>query len=343
MKGRYEDENLYWIPVLIIFVFLLPFILKGLSFSYKYYLFVLNMAGIYIILNVGLDLLSGFTGLVSLGHAGFLAVGAYTSAILVDQFGVPFAFSLIISPLIAGLFGFVIGFPALRITGMYLGLTTMGFGFIVKRMIIAFREWTHGSGGLEVSSPMLFGYTIKSDWNNYFLIYTFVIIAVVVGRRIAKSKIGRAFMAIRDSEQAAEAAGINLAKYKMLAFFISGIFAGFAGVLFAHTSSFISTDHFDILLSIYFIIMVLVGGASSIYGAVLGTLFIVLLDNLFVPLLEDQIHFWFNTQTGDIQSLIFGLIMFLFIIFQPMGLYGMWLKMRIYWKLFPFNPRQRFT
>jgi branched-chain amino acid transport system permease protein len=89
--------------------------------------------------------------------------------------------------------------------------------------------------------------------------------------------------------------------------------------------------------------MVLVGGASSIYGAVLGTLFIVLLDNLFVPLLEDQIHFWFNTQTGDIQSLIFGLIMFLFIIFQPMGLYGMWLKMRIYWKLFPFNPRQRFT
>ena len=129
----------------------------------------------------------------------------------------------------------------------------------------------------------------------------------------------------------------------MLACFISGIFAGFAGVLFAHTSSFISTDHFDILLSIYFIIMVLVGGVSSIYGAVLGSLFIVLLDNLFVPLIEDQISYWFSTHTGDIQSLIFGLIMFLFIIFQPMGLYGMWLKMRIYWKLFPFNPRQRFT
>jgi ABC-type branched-chain amino acid transport system, permease component len=150
-------------------------------------------------------------------------------------------------------------------------------------------------------------------------------------------------MAIRDSEQAAEASGINLSQYKMLAFFISGIYAGLAGVLFAHTSSFISTDHFDILLSIYFIIMVLVGGASSIYGAVLGTLFIVLLDNLFVPLIEDQIQLLFNTQAGDIQSLIFGLIMFLFIIFQPMGLYGMWLKMRIYWKLFPFNPRQRFT
>ena len=112
MKGRYEDENLYWIPVLIIFVFLLPFILKGLSFSYNYYLFVLNMAGIYIILKVGLDLLIGFTGLLSLGHAAFLAVGAYSSAIMVDQFGVPFALSLIISPLIAGLFGFVIGFPA---------------------------------------------------------------------------------------------------------------------------------------------------------------------------------------------------------------------------------------
>ena len=118
------------------------------------------------------------------------------------------------------------------------------------------------------------------------MIYTFVIIAIIIGRRIANSKIGRSLMAIRDSEQAAEASGINLSQYKMLAFFISGIYAGLAGVLLAHTSSFISTDHFDIMLSIYFIIMVLVGGASSIYGAVLGTLFIVLLDNLFVPLIE---------------------------------------------------------
>ncbi|MCH7764005.1 MAG: branched-chain amino acid ABC transporter permease [Candidatus Marinimicrobia bacterium] len=343
MKGRYAKENLYWIPLLIGFIFLLPFLLKYATFSYKYYLFVLNIAGIYIILAVGLDLLSGYTGLISLGHAAFLAIGAYTSAILVDQAGLPFMMSLIISPLIAGLFGLVIGFPALRITGMYLGLTTMGFGFIVKRLIISFREWTHGAGGLEVSSPVLFGYTIKSDWDNYYLIFTFAILAVVVGRRIGKSKIGRAFMAIRDSEQAAEASGIHLAKYKMLAFFISGLFAGFAGVLFAHTSHFISTDHFDMMLSIYFIIMVLVGGVSSIYGAVLGTLFIVLLDNLFVPQLEDWIHGYLNTNTGDIQSLIFGLIMFLFIIFQPLGLYGMWLKIRIYWKIFPFNPRKRFT
>ncbi len=343
MKGRYEEENLYWIPILIAFVFLLPFILEFATYSYKYYLFVLNIAGIYIILSVGLDLLSGYTGLISLGHAAFLAIGAYTSAILVDQAGLPFMMSLIISPLIAGLFGLVIGFPALRITGMYLGLTTMGFGFIVKRLIIALREWTHGAGGLEVSSPVLFGYTIKSDWDNYYLIFTFAILAIVLGRRIGKSKIGRAFMAIRDSEQAAEASGINLAKYKMLAFFISGLFAGFAGVLFAHTNHFISTDHFDMMLSIYFIIMVLVGGVSSIYGAVLGTLFIVLLDNLFVPMLEDWIHGYISTNTGDIQSLIFGLIMFLFIIFQPYGLYGMWLKIRIYWRIFPFNPRKRFT
>jgi len=343
MKGRHENENLWWIPVLIGFVFLLPFLLKSATFSYKYYLFVLNIAGIYIILTVGLDLLSGYTGLISLGHGAFLAIGAYTSAILVDQTGLPFILSLIISPLIAGLFGLVIGFPALRITGMYLGLTTMGFGFIVKRLIISLREWTHGAGGLEVSSPVLFGYTIQSDWDNYYLIFTFVVLAVVLGRRIGKSKIGRAFMAIRDSEQAAEASGINLAKYKMLVFFISGLFAGLAGALFAHTNHFISTDHFDMLLSIYFIIMVLVGGVSSIYGAVLGTLFIVLLDNLFVPQLEDWIQGYFNTNTGDIQSLIFGLIMFLFIIFQPMGLYGMWLKIRIYWRIFPFNPRKRFT
>jgi len=159
---------------------------------------------------------------MSLGHAAFLAIGAYTSAILVDQAGLPFELSLIITPIIVGLFGFVIGFPALRIEGMYLGLTTMGFGFIVKRLIIALREWTGGSGGLQVSKASLFGITIKNDWDNYFMIYTFVILAIIIARRIVKSKLGRAFMAIRDSEQAAQASGINLAKYKMLSFFISG-------------------------------------------------------------------------------------------------------------------------
>jgi len=234
MKGRYQDENLKWIPILIIAIYLFPFLIKNATFSYKYYLYILNMAGIYIILTVGLDLLSGFTGLMSLGHAAFLAIGAYTSAILVDQVGLPFELSLIITPLIVGIFGFLIGFPALRIEGMYLGLTTMGFGFIVKRLIIALREWTGGSAGLQVSKASFFGISIKNDWDNYFLIYTFVILAVIIARRIVQSKLGRAFMAIRDSEQAAQASGINLAKYKMLSFFISGLFAGFAGVLFAY-------------------------------------------------------------------------------------------------------------
>jgi branched-chain amino acid transport system permease protein len=343
MKGRYEDENLKWIPFLILAVFLLPFILKGATFSYKYYLYILNMAGIYIILTVGLDLLSGFTGLMSLGHAAFLAIGAYTSAILVDQAGLPFELSLIITPVIVGLFGLVIGFPALRIEGMYLGLTTMGFGFIIKRLIIALSEWTGGSAGLHVSSASILGYSIKNDWDNYFLIYTFVIIAIIMTRRIIKSKLGRAFMAIRDSERAAEASGINLAKYKLISFFISGMFAGFAGVLFAHTSHFISTDHFDILLSIFFIVMILVGGIGSIYGAVLGTLFVVLMENMFIPLFEDGLAQVIHIESGELQAFIFGLIMLLFIIFQPQGLYGMWLKMRIYWKLFPFNPKKRFT
>ena len=343
MKGRYEDENLKWIPFLILAVFLLPFILKGATFSYKYYLYILNMAGIYIILTVGLDLLSGFTGLMSLGHAAFLAIGAYTSAILVDQAGLPFELSLIITPVIVGLFGLVIGFPALRIEGMYLGLTTMGFGFIIKRLIIALSEWTGGSAGLHVSSASILGYSIKNDWDNYFLIYTFVIIAIIMTRRIIKSKLGRAFMAIRDSERAAEASGINLAKYKLISFFISGMFAGFAGVLFAHTSHFICTDHFDILLSIFFIVMILVGGIGSIYGAVLGTLFVVLMENMFIPLFEDGLAQVIHIESGELQAFIFGLIMLLFIIFQPQGLYGTWLKMRIYWKLFPFNPKKRFT
>ena len=343
IKGRYDVENLKWIPFLIGLVFLIPFALKGMTFSYKYYLYILNMMGIYIILTVGLDLLSGYTGLISLGHAAFMAIGAYSSAILVDQVGLPFILSLIVSPLIAGCFGFIIGFPALRVSGMYLGLTTMGFGFIIRRLIIAMREWTQGSGGLVVSAPEIFGFTIKGDLANYYLIWTLALLVIVAARRIVESKIGRAFMAIRDSEQAAQASGINLAKYKMLSFFISGILAGLAGTLMAHTNHFISTDHFDSMLSIYFIIMVLVGGAGTIYGAVIGTVFIVLLDNLFVPKLESLLHVMISIKSGELESFVFGLIMFLSIIFQPTGLYGLWLKIRIYWKLFPFNPKKRFT
>jgi len=342
MKGRYDDENLYWIPVLLLGVVALPFVLESVAAGHRYYLYVLNLAGIYMILTVGLDLLSGYAGLISLGQAAFLAIGAYASAILVDQLGVPFALSLVLSPIIAGLAGFVIGFPALRISGMYLALTTMGFGFIVHRLIIALRAWTQGAGGLQVSPPELFGCALVKPWQHYFLIYAFAALAIVGGRRLAHSKIGRAFTAIRDSEPAAEAAGINLARYKMGAFFISGWLAGLAGVLFAHTSRFVSTDHFSILLSISFIVMVLVGGVGSIYGAALGTLFIVLLDNLLVPQLKDWMQGFVTVETGEVQALLFGLTMFLVILFQPLGLYGMWLKIRIYWKLFPFNPKKRF-
>ena len=128
MKGRYDDESRWWIPALLLCVLVLPFLLQSVTSAHRYYLYVLNVAGIYMILTVGLDLLSGYTGLISLGQAAFLAIGAYASAILVDQLGVPFAASLFLSPLIAGLAGLVIGFPALRISGMYLALTTMGFG-----------------------------------------------------------------------------------------------------------------------------------------------------------------------------------------------------------------------
>jgi len=343
LKSRYADENLSWIAPLVLLVIATPFLIRGVTFSYRYYLYVLNIAGIYTILAVGLDILSGYTGLISLGHAGFFAIGAYTSAVLVDQAGIPFGLSLIITPIITGFFGLVVGFPALRVSGMYLGLTTMGFGFIARRLIIALRAWTEGSAGLEVSNPVLFGFEFASDWANYFLIFTFVVAVVVVARRVMNSKIGRAFMAIRDSERAAEAVGVNLTRYKLLAFFMSAVLAGLAGVLFAHTMRFISTDHFDILLSIYFIIMILVGGVGSIYGAVLGSVFIVLLDFLLIPAFKDWMALFVAIEVADIQSLIFGLIMFLFIIFQPMGLYGVWLKMRIYWKLFPFNPKKRFT
>ena len=333
MKSRYKDENLLWVPFLIGIILLLPL---GMN---TYFTYVFNLAGIAIIVAVGLDLLSGFTGLISLGHAAFMAVGAYTSAVLTTHFDWPFLGGVAAAGMMALITGVILGFPALRLSGLYLAIATMGFGVIVHLIILELDVWTGGSNGMAVSPPIFFGKRFIYDWQHYYVVFLMTILLVILARRISRTKIGRAFVAIRDSEEAAQASGINLAKYKIFAFAISAFYAGIAGALFAHTQRYITTDYFSILLSIQFLVMVIVGGVGSIYGAVLGALFITFLPE-FIRVVKDFLPSDM-AQFNDLQAISFGLVMLFFILFEPLGLYHRWQKIRIYWKLFPFNPRQK--
>ena len=333
MKSRYADEKIWWIPVLIGITLLIPFTLN------TYFTYVFNLAGIAIIVAVGLDLLSGYTGLISLGHAAFMAVGAYTSAVLTVHFDWPFLFSVPAAGMAAMMTGVVLGCPALLLSGLYLAIATMGFGVIIQRIILELDVWTGGSNGIFVPAPIFFGLRLTSDFSHYYIVYITVFLAVAFARRLTATKIGRAFVAIRDSEEAAQASGINPAKYKVFAFALSAFYAGLAGALFAHTQRFITTDYFSILLSIQFLVMVIVGGIGFVYGAVCGALFITFLPEL-IRIAKDFFPEGI-AQFNDLQAIGFGLIMLFFILFEPMGLYGRWLKIRIYWRLFPFNPKQR--
>ncbi|MFQ6607147.1 MAG: branched-chain amino acid ABC transporter permease [Fidelibacterota bacterium] len=333
MKDRYADERIWWIPLVIGITLLLP---KGLD---SYFTYVFNLAGIAIIVAVGLDLLSGYTGLISLGHAAFMAVGAYTSAVLMVHFGWPFILSVPAAGLVALLAGVALGFPALRISGLYLAIVTMGFGVVVHRIIIELQVWTGGSDGMPVPAAEILGAEITSDRSLYYLIYANAIILIMVAKKLMATKIGRALVAIRDSEEAAQTAGIHLARYKVLIFAVSAFYAGIGGALYAHTIRFITTDYFSILLSIQFLVMVIVGGIGSIYGAVLGALFITFLPEL-IRVIKDFLPPGI-AQFNDLQAISFGLVMLFFILFEPLGLYRRWLKIKVYWRLFPFNPKQR--
>jgi branched-chain amino acid transport system permease protein len=268
-----------------------------------------------------------------------MAVGAYASAVLVAQFDWPFLLSVPAAGLIALIAGVILGFPALRLSGLYLAIVTMGFGVIVHRIIIELHVWTGGSDGMHVPVAQLFGMEMSTDRSQYYLIYVFAILMTVSAKRLTTTKIGRAMAAIRDSEEAAQSSGIHLGRYKVLIFAVSAFYAGVGGALYAHTTRFITTDYFNILLSIQFLVMVIVGGIGSIYGAVLGALFITFLPELirvakdFLP--PDVAQF------NDLQAISFGLVMLFFILFEPLGLYRRWQKIRIYWKMFPFNPKQR--
>jgi branched-chain amino acid transport system permease protein len=319
---------------------------------------------IYATVGVALMILTGFTGQASLGHAAFLAIGAYTAAYL-QKYNVPFPVYFLAAGALTGLIGALVGFPALRLQGIYLVIATISFAFIVEEILARWESVTNGNEGLRIKAVSLLGVTVSRDSPTFYFLCLAVLVLTIVGTlNLLRSPTGRAFVAIRDSETAARSMGVNVALYKVKSFAISAAITGFAGVLFAHKLSFISPEMFTLQLSIEFIMVILIGGTFSLHGAVLGAIFIVMIDPFLTYLKDDMpgiiagIAATFGAGTAiaaNVQSkvaafaslnglkgAIYGIIIMLFVLFEPLGIYGRWLKIKLFFQLFPLYKRATF-
>lgn len=344
--------------VLLALLAIAPFVLSSYLVSQLVFVFI------YATVGVGLMILTGFTGQASLGHAAFLAIGAYTAAFL-QQYNVPFPVYFLAAGMLSGVIGALVGFPALRLQGIYLVIATISFAFIVEEILARWESVTHGNEGMRVKTIQFLSMPVPRDSPTFYFLCLGVLVLAIVGTiNLLRSPTGRAFIAIRDSETAARSMGVNVSLYKVKSFAISAAITGFAGVLFAHKLSFISPEMFTLQLSIEFIIVILIGGTFSLHGAVLGAIFIVMIDP-FLTFLKDDIpgavagvaatlgagkematHIQdkvaaFASANG-LKGAIYGVIIMLFVLFEPLGLYGRWLKIKLFFQLFPLYKRATF-
>jgi branched-chain amino acid transport system permease protein len=264
---------------------------------------------VYILVALGLNLLTGYAGQVSLGHAAFFAIGAYTAAILAEALQWPFILCIVAAALCSAVVGYLLGLPCLRLSGLYLAMATLGFTLIVQEMLLQLSVITHGSEGMSVPKASILGFDFDSDYRKYYLLYGVTIVMLILARNLVRGRTGRAWLALRENERAAEAMGVNLAQYKTIAFAISAFYTGLAGALSAFLVGFLDPQEFSFFLSIQFITIIILGGLASLLGSVLGAGFLIILPELLAGL-----DVW--------QALVYGVIMVLTIIFMPFGLSG---------------------
>ena len=323
----------FWYSMLGLFLLAAPWILGEYMLAQMTFILIYSIAGL------GLMLLARFAVPFSLGHAAFLGVGACTRAVLTGM-GWPFPVALAVAAGLSAAVGVVVGLPALRVKGIYLGIATLSFGFIVEEVFARWESVTGGNAGKSVGSPDIFGWKADTGDSFYFLCLAITVLCTLGVINLLRSSTGRAFVAIRDSEISAQSMGINLAYYKTLSFAISAALAGVGGALYAHQIRFLSPDQFNIIQSIDLLLMVVIGGLGFIHGAFLGAIFLIGLPqgiSAVKDFLPDAIG-----QAPGLKSVIYGAVLIAFVMFEPMGLYGRWLKIRTYLQLFPFYRKGMF-
>ncbi len=293
-----------WVAVVMI-------LLLAPLFLGKYTIFLLSLLAIYALVSLGLNLLMGYTGQIAAGHAGFLALGAYFTAIVGEHLQwLPCPILLLLAGFFTGMIGFLLGIPILRLKGFYIAMATLAFGVVVSEVILQWSSLTGGDDGFSVPTARIAGFAFDSDYKLYYLIIPITLLMTIMAKNLVNGYIGRAFIALRESEVAAQTIGIDLARYKTIAFAISAFYTGVAGGLFAYLITYLSPDAFTIELSVDFIAMIVIGGMGSILGSIIGAVILTGMQQVLAGLL-------------DLQILIFGIALIVFMIFMPRGISGM--------------------
>ncbi|MEM2922214.1 MAG: branched-chain amino acid ABC transporter permease [Candidatus Bathyarchaeia archaeon] len=343
-KERYEEElsifetdfgRLFTVVGLALLFCVVPFLFG------PYGLYILNHVGVYAIAAVGLNILIGFTGQISLGHGAFFGVGAYTAAILMTRLHVPFLPSVFAGGVLTACVGLIFGIPSSRLKHLYLTISTLAGQFILEYIFVHWKGLTGGTEGLIIPKATIFGLPIKSDRAFFYVIFVFFVLFLWLAKNIVRTRYGRAFVAIRDNDQAAEGMGIPIFRYKLLSFAISSFYGGFAGAIWAVYIGSITPEPFSFGLSIEFIAMIIIGGLGSITGSVFGATFITLLNEL----LSQATAYLMNVKglagaaltIAPLREFFFGLIIVLFLIFEPRGIAEVWRVVKSSFKLWPFS------
>ena len=339
------DMALYPLPIarwtvaalLVLFAVVAPLSL------HEYYLSIINLVLIAVVGALGLNILVGYTGQISIGHAAFMSVGAYTAANLAVKAHLPFWITLPAGGLMAALIGAIVGIPSLRIKGLYLAIATLA-GQLIIEWTINHVPWISGGAqaSIQVPRPSLLGYELRTQGQLYFFLLFFTVVAIVATLNLVRSRIGRAFVAIRDQDIAAEIIGIDIFRYKLLSFAISSFYAGVCGVLYTYYLGIANYEQFQIVVSIDYLAMIIIGGLGSVLGSILGATFVTFLPIVIRWTMESFGGLFFSPSElpGTISSLrliVFGALIILFLVMEPEGLNRLWRNIRNYFRVWPFS------
>lgn len=320
-----------WLAIAGTLLLLFPFVASD------YWLYLACLVAINVASATGLNILTGYTGLVSLGQAAFMGLGAYTVAILQTRWNLPFAVNLLAGGFVAMVGGIVVGIPSLRVKGLYLAIATIAASFIAH-FLFANLAITGGTAGISMPPAQLFGMELDTSFRLYWLIVPVTIVMLIGAANLFRTRIGRAFIAIRDRDISAEVLGIPLLRYKLLSFGLSSFYAGVAGGLWAYFFRVVTPESFPLLMSIFFLAAIIVGGMGSILGGILGAVFMTMVPELLkliVDLLPGGSEY--TVFLSPVRTMLFGLLIIGFLVFEPLGLAEMWRRIRRFFHLWPFR------
>ena len=321
------------LALFLVFLVIFPF------FASRYTLTLANQVAIATIGAIGLNILVGYTGQISLGQGGFLAVGAYTAGLLTARFGVHWILSTLIGAFATAIIGAIFGLPSLRLKGLYLAIATLASQEIILWVVTHWKAVTGGVEALVVPNPKLFGIVMNNDFNFYWLVMPLALLTALLTANLFRTHYGRAFIAIRDQDIAAEVMGVNLFRYKLLAFAVSSFWVGLAGALTAHYRSIVTWERFTIDVSVLYLAMIIIGGLGSVSGSFFGATFITLLPAILANIgrAVRGVFPQIGTLMPFIQQGTFGLVIILFLILEPEGLKKLWEDIKDYFRLWPFS------